>query len=113
MAQTIFIVTSRGSDARELERKLNIVFADDNVDVYCVYRTYQFPEIVAGDIVISDGTSKTRQDDTSLYPCIFDCKQITESAGGVHLAVSTTTGQFDMLTTGMPILAEISNQLRK
>ena len=112
MAQTIFIVTSRGSDARELESKLNTVFSD-KVDVHPVYRTYQFPEIVAGDIVISDGTSKTRQDDTSLYPCIFDCKQITESAGGVHLAVSTTTGQFDMLTTGMPILTEISNQLRK
>ena len=112
MAQTIFIVTSRDSDARELERKLNKVFGNE-IDASCVSRTYRFPEIVAGDIVISDGTSKTRQDDTSLYPCIFDCKQITESAGGVHLAVSKTTGQFDMLTTGMPILAEISNQLRK
>ena len=78
---TVVIVTSDSSVGESLAYEIKAAHGND-VSVQAVYRDYNLPVFEEGDVILSDGTCKTREgDDPIPVPILLKLDKQVEQAG--------------------------------
>ena len=84
MTATALIVTHDYYSGESLANAVRAEFGTA-LAVETVYRTYHMPLLRKGDIVISDGTCKDREDGGYSYPVHFDVSQLARKSGAAFI----------------------------
>lgn len=80
----VVLVSSDYYSVSDFSEKLIRQFGD-TIDIMPVHRTYNFPELAKGDVVIGDGTCKDRGDGTS-YWVYFNARRPARQARVTYIS---------------------------